>query len=46
MKNIQNFMQSSKKVVVIGGSFIGCETASSIKKELKENVEVTVVDVT
>jgi len=41
---IQDIIKTSKKVVVIGGSFIGCETAGAIKNELKENVDVTVVE--
>jgi len=31
--------------VIVGASFIGLEAASSIKKELKENVEIVVVDI-
>lgn len=32
-------------IVVIGASFIGMETAAAIKKELKDKVNITVVDV-
>jgi NAD(P)H-nitrite reductase large subunit len=46
VKSIQNIMGHAKKIVIIGGSFIGCETASCIKKELKDAVDVTVVDST
>jgi apoptosis-inducing factor 3 len=35
----------SKKLVVIGASFIGLETAASIKDFLKDKIDVTVVDV-
>lgn len=42
---LQNKEQPIKNIVVIGASFIGMETASAIKKELKENVNITVVDI-
>lgn len=35
---------NSKKLVVIGASFIGLETAASIKDFLKDKVDVTVID--
>lgn len=43
-ENIKNNAKAAKKIVVIGASFIGLETASSIKKELKDKVEIVVVD--
>lgn len=42
---LQSKEQPIKNIVVIGASFIGMETASAIKKELKENVNITVVDI-
>ena len=35
---------NSKKLVVIGASFIGIETAASIKDFLKDKIDVTVID--
>lgn len=35
-----------KNIVIVGASFIGMEMASSLKKELQGNVNITVVDVT
>jgi len=32
------------KVVVIGGNFAGATTALELKRKLKNNVEVTVID--
>ena len=32
-------------VVIIGASFIGMETASALKKELKDKINITVVDI-
>jgi len=42
---IKDTAQHSKKIVIIGASFIGLETASAIKKELKDAVDITVVDI-
>lgn len=42
---LKNSCTNSKKLVVIGASFIGLETAASIKDFLKDKVDVTVVDV-
>ncbi|EAS02251.1 pyridine nucleotide-disulfide oxidoreductase (macronuclear) [Tetrahymena thermophila SB210] len=44
LESLKNNFQSSKKVVVIGASFIGLETAASVKDFLKDKVDITVVD--
>jgi NADPH-dependent 2,4-dienoyl-CoA reductase/sulfur reductase-like enzyme len=36
--------KNAKNIVVIGASFIGLETAGTIKNELKDKVNITVVD--
>ena len=43
---IQNLVNSGKvnNIVIIGASFIGMETASALKKELKDKINITVVD--
>jgi hypothetical protein len=38
------FYFKSKNIVVIGASFIGMETASAIKNELKDKVSITICD--
>lgn len=42
--NLKASVENSKKLVVIGASFIGLETAASIKDFLKDKIDVTVVD--
>jgi len=42
---IKKGVEHAKNIVVVGASFIGMETASALKKELKDKVNVTVVDV-
>ena len=42
--NLKTSVENSKKLVVIGASFIGLETAASIKDFLKDKIDVTVVD--
>lgn len=42
--NLKASVEKSKKLVVIGASFIGLETAASIKDFLKDKIDVTVVD--
>lgn len=44
LAGIKASCNASKNLVVIGASFIGLETAASIKDALKENINVTVVD--
>ncbi|CAD8166108.1 unnamed protein product [Paramecium pentaurelia] len=41
---IREKAKTSKNIVIVGASFIGMETASAIKKELKDQVNITVVD--
>lgn len=46
--NLKNKLKSEdavQNIVIIGASFIGMETASAIKKELKDKVNITVVDI-
>jgi apoptosis-inducing factor 3 len=45
VNGIKNSCTNSKKLVIIGASFIGLETASSVKDFLKDKIDVTVVDV-
>lgn len=42
--NLKASVEKSKKLVVIGASFIGLETAASIKDFLKDKIDVTVID--
>lgn len=42
--NISKAAREAKNIVIIGSSFIGLESASSIKQELKDGVNITVVD--
>jgi len=44
MEQIKEAAKKAKKIVIVGASFIGMEVAANIKKELKDEVEVTVVD--
>jgi len=44
LESLQKNLSSVKNVVVIGASFIGCETAATIKKEFKDQINVTVMD--
>jgi len=44
MQDIKEAALKAKKIVIVGASFIGMEVAANIKKELKDKVEVTVVD--
>jgi len=44
--SLKTSLQGAKKLVIIGASFIGLETASSVKDFLKDKIDVTVVDVT
>ena len=44
MENIRDAAQGAKNVVIIGGSFIGMETAAAMKNQFKENLNVTVVE--
>ncbi|CAD8066794.1 unnamed protein product [Paramecium sonneborni] len=46
LQQIRNKAKEAKNVVIVGASFIGMETASAIKKELKDQVNITVVDST
>ncbi|CAD8063567.1 unnamed protein product [Paramecium sonneborni] len=41
---IREKAKSAQNIVIVGASFIGMEIASAIKKELKDQVNVTVVD--
>jgi len=43
MEKIKDLSKQSKKVVIVGGSYIGMETASAMKLELKDEVDITVV---
>ena len=43
MEKIRDASKDVRDVVVIGGSFIAMETAACIKKQFKENINVTVV---
>lgn len=45
VENIRKAAQGAKNVVIIGGSFIGMETAANFKGEFKDNVNITVVEV-
>lgn len=44
LSGIKASCSASKKLVIIGASFIGLETAASIKDTLKDKIDVTVVD--
>lgn len=44
MQKIKEAAQQSKKIVIVGASFIGMEVAASLKKELGEKADVRVVD--
>lgn len=44
MAQIKEAALKAKKIVIVGASFIGMEVAANIKKDLKDQVEVTVVD--
>ncbi|CAD8152841.1 unnamed protein product [Paramecium octaurelia] len=46
LQSIRDKAKTAKNIVVVGASFIGMETASAIKKELKDQVNITVVDST
>ena len=37
--------KKSKKIVVIGASFIGLETASSLKTALKDQTDIVICDI-
>lgn len=43
MEAIKSLSKQSKNIVIVGGSYIGLETASAIKSELKGDVNITVV---
>eukprot|EP01016_Furgasonia_blochmanni_P049289 TRINITY_DN7465_c0_g2_i3.p1 TRINITY_DN7465_c0_g2~~TRINITY_DN7465_c0_g2_i3.p1 ORF type:complete len:491 (+),score=141.74 TRINITY_DN7465_c0_g2_i3:1-1473(+) len=43
-QRLRDSVKNAKNVVIIGASFIGLESASSIKKELKDNANVIVAD--
>lgn len=44
LNNIKDTTRNAKNVVIIGASFIGIECASAIKGELKDNINITIVD--
>jgi nitrite reductase/ring-hydroxylating ferredoxin subunit len=46
-QKIQKALADGKvaNIVVVGASFIGMETAAALKKELKEKINITVVDI-
>lgn len=44
VEKIRKAAQGAKNVVIIGGSFIGMETAANFKGEFKDNVNITVVE--
>ncbi|CAK75778.1 unnamed protein product (macronuclear) [Paramecium tetraurelia] len=46
LESIRDKAKTAKNIVVVGASFIGMETASAIKKEFKDQVNITVVDST
>lgn len=46
LEGIRNASKGAKNVVIVGGSFIGMETAANFKNEFKDNINVTVVDMT
>ncbi|CAD8059614.1 unnamed protein product [Paramecium primaurelia] len=46
LQSIRDKAKTAKNIVVVGASFIGMETASAIKKELKDQVNIIVVDST
>lgn len=43
-ERIRTAAKDAKNIVIIGGSFIGMETASNFKSELKDNANITVVE--
>jgi len=44
MEDLKTTLLDAKKLVIIGASFVGLETASSVKDFLKDKIEVTVID--
>ena len=44
MLAIKSAVQSAKKVVIIGGSFIGSETAAGLKMKFKDEVRIDLVN--
>ena len=44
MQDLKTTLLDAKKLVIIGASFVGLETASSVKDFLKDKIEVTVID--
>ena len=45
MNQIREAAKDAKNILIVGGSFIGLETASALKGSLKEKANVTVVDI-
>jgi NADH dehydrogenase FAD-containing subunit len=43
MLAIKSAVGNAKKVVLVGGSFIGSETAASLKSKFKDAVDITLV---
>jgi NAD(P)H-nitrite reductase large subunit len=44
MLAIKNAVSSGKKVVIVGGSFIGSETAASLKMKFKDEIRIDLVN--
>lgn len=42
--SLKESAKKAKNIVIVGASFIGLETASVLKKEFKDDVNITVVD--
>lgn len=43
VEKIRDAGKKAKNIVIVGASYIGLESASAIKKELKDAVNITVV---
>lgn len=45
LEDLKSTLQDAKKLVIIGASFVGLETASSVKDYLKDKIDVTIIDI-
>jgi NADH dehydrogenase FAD-containing subunit len=42
--SVKNNSKKNTKIVIVGASFIGMETASALKAFCKENAEISIID--